>query len=95
MSVKPKAVLMNDTSTRYHHGCARVMRLLVDGLERHGLEIIARSPARHDWEKDARFLEAVRQADVIVTSTAASFGAQVLRSFSTNSSISSASVPPV
>ena len=26
-----RAVVMNDTSTRYHHGCARVMRLLRPG----------------------------------------------------------------
>ncbi len=60
------AVILNDTSTRYHHGCARVMRLLVEGLERHGLTVAARSPARHDWAKDAKFLHALREADVIV-----------------------------
>lgn len=43
-----RAVILNDTSTRYHHGCSRVMRLLVEGLERHGLHVTARSPARHD-----------------------------------------------
>lgn len=61
-----RAVILNDTSTRYHHGCARVMRLLVEGLERHGLTITARSPARHDWASDAGFLDAMRAAHVIV-----------------------------
>ncbi|MCZ4262921.1 polysaccharide pyruvyl transferase family protein [Limimaricola sp. G21655-S1] len=61
-----RAVILNDTSTRYHHGCARVMRLLVEGLERHGLTVTARSPARHDWASDAGFLDAMRAAHVIV-----------------------------
>lgn len=61
-----RAVILNDTSTRYHHGCARVVRLLIEGLERHGLTITARSAARNDWEKDADFLRALAEADVIV-----------------------------
>lgn len=61
-----RAVLLNDTSTRYHHGCARVMRLLVAGMQRHGLTISARSPARHDWARDAAFLQALEQADLVV-----------------------------
>lgn len=66
MIQKPKVVLLNDTSTRYHHGCARVMRLLTEGLQAAGLQISARSPARHDWENDATFLESLREADLIV-----------------------------
>ena len=66
MIQKPKVVLLNDTSTRYHHGCARVMRLLVQGMQDAGLQIIARSPARHDWEKDGSFIEALGEADLIV-----------------------------
>ncbi|WP_099273870.1 polysaccharide pyruvyl transferase family protein [Limimaricola cinnabarinus] len=61
-----RAVILNDTSTRYHHGCARVMRLLAEGLERHGLSVTARSPARHDWAADEGFLDAMRAAQVIV-----------------------------
>lgn len=60
------AVILNDTSTRYHHGCVRVMRLLTEGLKRSGLTIAARSPARHDWEKDETFLRALAEADVVV-----------------------------
>lgn len=62
----PKAVILNDTSQRNHHGCARVMRLLVAGLERHGMTVTARSLARNDWEKDNAFLSALADADVIV-----------------------------
>lgn len=63
---RPSVVLMNDTSTRYHHGCARVMRLLSQGLTEAGLTVIARSPARHDWQRDTAFLEAVERANLIV-----------------------------
>lgn len=66
MPTQPTVILMNDTSTRYHHGCARVMRLLSQGMETAGLKIIARSPARHDWENDPVFLQAIQQADLIV-----------------------------
>ena len=66
MTRSPTVILMNDTSTRYHHGCARVMRLLSEGLEAQGLSIIARSPARHDWERDPQFLDMLRKADLIV-----------------------------
>jgi polysaccharide pyruvyl transferase WcaK-like protein len=57
---------MNDTSTRYHHGCTRVMRLLVEGLESNGLSITARSPAGYPWAQDLRFLRALERADVVV-----------------------------
>lgn len=61
-----KIVLMNDTSTRYHHGCARVMRLLRLGLEERGAKILASSPARHDWAKDPAFLAALSDCDTVV-----------------------------
>lgn len=63
---KPKAVILNDTSSRYHHGCSRVMRLLYEGLTEQGIDIIAKSPARHDWANDPVFLAALSDADVIV-----------------------------
>lgn len=61
-----KLVLMNDTSNRFHHGCARVMRLLCKGLTDRGAKILATSPARHDWESDQFFLAAVRDCDGVV-----------------------------
>jgi hypothetical protein len=63
---RPRVVVINDTSTRSHHGCARVMRLLLDGLDRHGLEVIARSPARHDWTSGSGFLATLGRADLVV-----------------------------
>lgn len=62
----PRVVILNDTSGRSHHGCSRVMRLLVAGLERHGLTIAARSPARHDWAADQAFLDQIARADLVV-----------------------------
>lgn len=61
-----KVTLFNDTSTRYHHGCARVMRLLGNGLEARGAQILARSPARHDWSSDARLLEQIEASDILI-----------------------------
>ncbi|MBR9651245.1 polysaccharide pyruvyl transferase family protein [Thalassovita aquimarina] len=60
------AVILNDTSTRYHHGCARVVRLLLDGLRREDVTVLARSAARNDWERDADFLSALERADLVV-----------------------------
>lgn len=62
----PSAVILNDTSTRYHHGCARVMRLLVSGLTREGLTVTRRIPARADWTRDSAALADLRSAQVIV-----------------------------
>lgn len=63
---EPAVVVLNDTSVRYHHGCARVMRLLVLGLERAGLSVLRRVPARADWARDRATLAAMRGAQVIV-----------------------------
>lgn len=62
----PRVVVMNDTSGRSHHGCSRVMRLLLEGLSRHGMQVTARSPARHDWQADAGFLAELDRADLVV-----------------------------
>jgi polysaccharide pyruvyl transferase WcaK-like protein len=61
-----RAVVMNDTAARSHHGCARVMRLLCSGLEAEGLTITARALAHADWAKDASFVAALDDADVVV-----------------------------
>lgn len=63
---RPVAVILNDTSTRYHHGCARVMRLLVAGLEAAGITVGLRIAARKDWARDRAALTAIRSAAVIV-----------------------------
>ena len=62
----PKAVILNDTSGRGHHGCDRVMRVLKDALTARGIDIAAASPVTHDWAQDQAFLAALRQADVVV-----------------------------
>lgn len=64
--LSPRVIVMNDTSGRSHHGCARVMRLLYEGLARHGLQVIFRSPARQDWAKTPGFLAALDGADLVV-----------------------------
>ncbi|MEM1373803.1 MAG: polysaccharide pyruvyl transferase family protein [Pseudomonadota bacterium] len=64
--MKPRVVLLNDTATRYHHGCSSVMDAIVRGLESRDLRVTARSPARHDWETDASFLDHLGAADLVV-----------------------------
>jgi hypothetical protein len=63
---KPVAVVLNDTSTRYHHGCSRVMRLLVAGLEAKGFDVGLRVPTRENWFRDPTIIAALRRAQTIV-----------------------------
>lgn len=62
----PQAVILNDTSGRGHHGCARVMRCLIKGLETRGIAVSARAPAHSDWARDSRFVTALAAADLVV-----------------------------
>lgn len=59
------AVILNDTATRYHHGCSRVMANLVAGLSGKGL-CLTRIAARADWRRDAQALKAIEGAALIV-----------------------------
>lgn len=59
-------VILNDTRADMHHGCTRVMRLLEEGLQRHDMTIVARSPVHHDWENDSALREAMLRADLII-----------------------------
>lgn len=63
---RPRVVLLNDTSARFHHGCTRVVRLLLRGLEEAGFEIAARSPARADWASDRDFVTALQSCQAVV-----------------------------
>ncbi len=62
----PRAVILNDTTASHHHGCARVMRVLRDGLAAAGIIEIAASPVRHDWRADVRLMEAIARAGLVV-----------------------------
>lgn len=64
--MSPRAVLINDTATRYHHGCSAVMAALTSGLEARGVTVAARVPARLDWRKDAALQAQMKAADLIV-----------------------------
>lgn len=65
-TVPINVVLMNDTSSRYHHGCALVMRNLRDGLEARGCTISATSFARHEWKNDINFVAKLKDAHLVV-----------------------------
>ncbi|NCO87342.1 MAG: polysaccharide pyruvyl transferase family protein [Rhodobacterales bacterium] len=59
------AVILNDTSHRYHHGCARVMTNLVAGLTAQGFDLY-RIPARTDWSANAAHRHAIAGAALVV-----------------------------
>lgn len=60
------AVILNDTRGDNHFGCMRVMRILEHSLRSRGIDIAATSLVRNDWTRDAAFLRAMGQADLIV-----------------------------
>lgn len=62
-----KFVLMNHTNMQGHHfGCARVMRLIEDGLTSRGGRIIGRLDGKMDWRTAPWALELLADCDSIV-----------------------------
>lgn len=62
-----KTVLMNHTNMQGHHfGCARVMRLIEDGLTSRGCVITGRIDGKLDWRTDAEALRLLADCDLIV-----------------------------
>jgi len=62
-----KFVLMNHTNMQGHHfGCARVMRIIEDGLQVRGGEIIGRLDGKQNWQTTPEALAILAQADGIV-----------------------------
>lgn len=62
----PRVAILNDTATRHHHGCTRVMANLVAGIAGAGMTVAARIPARADWPRDAAMRAALVAADLVV-----------------------------
>ncbi|NNU78943.1 polysaccharide pyruvyl transferase family protein [Halovulum dunhuangense] len=60
------AVLLNDTTPDNHHGCLRVIEVIRRKSERSGIRLIATAKVREDWTRSAPFLEAMRQADLVL-----------------------------
>ena len=62
-----KIVIMNHTNMLGHHfGCARVMRLLEDGLTDRGCQISGRLDGKLDWRNDNAALAKLEDCDTIV-----------------------------
>lgn len=62
-----RVVLMNHTNMLGHHfGCARVMRLIEDGLTSRGCVIAGRLDGKLDWQNDRDALDLLAQCDAIV-----------------------------
>lgn len=68
MPMPPKnTVLMNHTDMLGHHfGCARVMRMIEDGLTSRGCRIIGRIDGKEDWRSSPRALAMLEHCDLIV-----------------------------
>ena len=67
MTSGKKFVLMNHTDMQGHHfGCARVMRLIEDGLTSRGGRIIGRLDGKMDWRSVPWALEILAACDGIV-----------------------------
>ena len=60
------AVILNDTRGDNHFGCFRVMRMIEANLAVRGINVIANSIVRTDWEKNRSFLEAMAKSDLVV-----------------------------
>lgn len=61
-----KAVFLNDTSTRYHHGCVRVSGRIRTLLAERGISVIASNPAHKDWRRNAQVVAALKQSDLVL-----------------------------
>lgn len=62
-----KIVLMNHTNMLGHHfGCARVMRVIEEGLTSRGCQISGRLDGKLDWQRDPEALALLAACDAIV-----------------------------
>lgn len=62
-----KIVLMNHTNMLGHHfGCARVMRVIEEGLTSRGCQITGRLDGKLDWQRDPEALALLAACDAIV-----------------------------
>lgn len=63
---RKRAVVLNDTSWEHHHGCAKVMANLRDGLASSGIDIASSFPVGKDWRKDKRICADISSCDILV-----------------------------
>lgn len=64
---KKKTVLMNHTNMLGHHfGCARVMRMIEDGLTSRGCVITGRLDGKMDWRNNSDALSLLSDCDLVV-----------------------------
>ncbi|MFT6915426.1 MAG: polysaccharide pyruvyl transferase WcaK-like protein [Motiliproteus sp.] len=61
-----KAVLINDTTYDYHHGCEAVVAGIKNSLLERGIGVIASCPVGVHFKQDARVLRSMACADIIV-----------------------------
>jgi hypothetical protein len=64
--MRKKAVILNDTRGDAHFGCERVMCMIENLLTDRGIDVIATSIIRNDWENDRCFLDRMEKSDLIL-----------------------------
>ena len=61
-----KAVILNDTSFDFHHGCSKVMENIVTLLNNRGIHVIGTNPVGVDWQINSSFLNNLAVADIVI-----------------------------
>lgn len=60
------AVLINDTSTKFHIGCRIVVGQIFNLAEQFGIRFRATCSVHVDWRQNDQILDAIRQADIVI-----------------------------
>ncbi len=61
-----KAVLINDTTYDFHHGCEAVVSAIKNNLFERGVEVVATCPVGVHFKKHPRLLSEIKSADLVV-----------------------------
>ena len=61
-----KAVLLNDTSYEFHHGCEVVVKNIKELLLKNDIKIIDTNPVGINWMKNQKFIKNMYKADIII-----------------------------
>ena len=61
-----KAVIINDTTNEFHHGCEIVVFNIKRLLKINGIEVIDSSLAGFNWKNNIDFLNSMKSADLII-----------------------------
>jgi len=61
-----KAVILNDTSNEFHHGCETVISNIKSLLRKNGIDTIGTNYTGVNWKTNTAFLESVSKVDIVL-----------------------------